>query len=82
MKGTRTLFLLPILLAAATADAPAAPAEKINICHINAVVEIGLLGTVISIPLQAWPAHEAHFDYPTTGLNVGDLCGTIEGGGL
>ena len=78
MKGTRTLFLLTILLAGATADAPAAPVEKINICHINAVIEIGLLGTVISIPLQAWPAHEAHFDYPTTSLNVGDLCGTIE----
>ena len=64
--------------ASVTADAPAAPVEKINICHINAVIEIGLLGTVISIPLHALPAHEAHFDYPTTSLNVGDLCGTIE----
>ena len=78
MKGIRTLFLLPILLAGATADTPAEPVDRINICHINEVVEFGLLGTVISIPMQAWPAHERHFDYQTPVLNVGDLCGIIE----
>lgn len=78
LKGTRTLLLVTILLAGAAADTPAAPAEKIKICHINEVVEYGLLGTVISIPLHAWPAHQPHFDYQTTVLNIGDLCGTIE----
>ena len=78
MKGIRTLFLIPILLAGATLDMRAEPAEKINICHINEVVEFGLLGTVISIPLQAWPAHERHFDYQTTVLDVGDPCGIVE----
>ena len=78
MKGTRTLLLLVILFAATTSDAPAGPSDKINICHHNEVVEFGILGTVISIPLNAWPAHERHFDYRTTGLNVGDSCGTIE----
>jgi len=78
MKGIRTLFLLPILLAGTTSDAPAEPAEKINVCHIQEVVEIGLVGTVISIPLQAWPAHERHFDYQAPGLDVGDPCGIIE----
>ena len=78
MKGIRILSLVPILLAGATSDTPAEPVERINICHINEVVEIGLLGTVISIPLQAWPAHERHFDYQTPVLEVGDLCGIIE----
>jgi len=78
MKGMRTLFLLPILLAGATSDTPAEPVERINICHINEVVESGLLGTVISIPLQAWPAHERHFDYQSPVLEVGEPCGIIE----
>ena len=78
MKGIRTLFLVAILLAGATSDTPAAPVDKINICHLNEVVEFGILGTVISIPLQAWPAHERHFDYQTTALSVGALCGIVE----
>jgi hypothetical protein len=78
MKGIKMLFLLPILLAGATADTPAEPVRRLNICHINEVVDFGLLGTVISIPIQAWPAHEQHFDYQTTVLNVGDRCGIIE----
>jgi hypothetical protein len=78
MKGIKTLFLVPILLAGATSDTPAEPVEKINICHLNEIVEFGILGTVISIPLQAWPAHERHFDYQTTALSVGDPCGIIE----
>ena len=78
MHATKMLVLAAIGLAVATTDTPAAPAERINICHINAVVEIGLLGTVIRIPLHAWPAHESHFDYQTMGLSVGDLCGIIE----
>jgi hypothetical protein len=78
MKGMRTLLVLATLLAGATSETPAQPIEKIKLCHLNEVVEIGLLGTVISIPLPAWPAHERHFDYQTTVLNVGDLCGIIE----
>ena len=78
MKAARTLLLALIGLTAASPETPAAPRGKINICHLNEVVEIGLLGTVISIPLQAWPAHEAHFDYQTIGLNVGDACGIVE----
>ena len=35
MKGIRTLFLVAILLAGATSDPPAAPVDKINICHLN-----------------------------------------------
>jgi hypothetical protein len=77
MKRIRTLFLLPILLAAASSDTPAAPVEKINICHINEVVEIGFIGTVISIASPAWPAHQRHFDYQTT-ATVGEACGIIE----
>lgn len=53
------------------------PVERINICHINEVVEIGLIGTVMSIPLQAWPGHARHFDYQTE-QNVGEACGIIE----
>jgi hypothetical protein len=78
MKGIRTLFFLPVLLAVATSETLADPVDRINICHINEVVEFGLLGTVISIPLQAWPAHERHFDYQTPVLEVGDPCGIIE----
>jgi hypothetical protein len=77
MNG-RTLFVSLILLAAAVPETLARSVEKINICHINEVADIGLLGTVISIPLQAWPAHERHFDYQAPGLNVGDACGIIE----
>jgi hypothetical protein len=78
MKAARTLLLALIGLTATSATAPAAPPARINICHLNEIVEIGHLGIVISIPLQAWPAHQAHFDYETFGLNVGDLCGIIE----
>lgn len=78
MNATRPLILAAIGFAVATTNTPAAPVEKFNICHINEVVEIGLLGTVISIPFHAWPAHESHFDYQTMGLNVGDVCGIIE----
>jgi hypothetical protein len=78
MNAPRTLFLAAILLVAASTNTPAAPPGRIKICHLNEVVEIGLLGTVISIPFPALPAHEAHFDYQTIGLNVGDACGIIE----
>ena len=78
MKAARTLLLALIGLMAAGVDTPAAPPGKITVCHLNEVVEIGLLGTVISIPLHAFPAHQAHFDYQTIGLNIGDVCGIVE----
>jgi len=77
MKGIKPLFLLPILLAGATLDSPAEALDKINICHLDEVVEFGILGTVIRIPVQAWPAHERHLDYQTTS-EVGDACGIID----
>ena len=76
MRAIRPLFLLPILLAGAPLDSAEA-VDRINICHLNEVVDFGILGTVISIPLRAWPAHERHHDYQTMS-EVGDACGIIE----
>ena len=77
MNG-RTLLASGVLLFAAVPETPAQPPEKITICHIDEVSDIGLLGSVIRIPVQAWPAHERHFDFETPGLAVGDDCGIIE----
>ena len=77
MNG-RTLFVSAILLFAAVPETPARSAEKMTICHIDEVADIGLLGTVIRISVEAWPAHERHFDYEAPGLTVGDACGIIE----
>jgi hypothetical protein len=73
-----TLFVSAILLFAAVPETPARAADKITICHIDEVTDLGLLGTVIRISVEAWPAHERHFDYETPGLAVGDVCGIIE----
>jgi len=79
MTAVRTRLFLPILLAATTWDTRAEPVDRINICHIDHVTGSGLLGSVVSIPAQAWPAHERHLDFPATVLNVGDPCGvTVE----
>ena len=75
MKGI-TAVPVAILLAGAALDSVEA-VDKINICHLNEVVEFGMLGTVIRIPLRAWPAHERHLDYQTTS-EVGDACGIID----
>ena len=79
MKAFRTLLFLPILLAATTSNTPAETVERVNICHITHVARSSLHGTVISISVQAWPAHERHFDFGAAALNVGDPCGvTVE----
>ena len=72
------LLVSATLLFVAVPETPAQSAEKITICHIDEVTDIGLLGTVIRISVEAWPAHERHFDYETQGLEVGDVCGIIE----
>ena len=77
MNG-RALFVSAILLFAAAPETRARSAEKITICHIDEVTDIGLLGSVIRISVAAWPAHERHADYVAEGLIVGDLCGIIE----
>ena len=79
MNGRR-LFVSAILLFAAVPETRARSAEKITICHIDEVVDIGLLGSVIRISVEAWPAHQKHFDYiiEVPGVTVGDLCGVIE----
>ena len=79
MRAIKPMFLLPILLAGAPLDSAEAvdKVDKINVCHLNEVVDFGILGTVISIPLRAWPAHERHHDYQTVS-EVGDACGIIE----
>ena len=77
MNG-RTLFVAAILLFAAVPETRARSAEKISICHIDEVTDIGLIGSVIRISAQAWPAHERHGDYIVQALAVGDLCGIIQ----
>ena len=79
MTAVRTLVFLPILLAATTSDTPADPVERVNVCHITHVAGSSLHGTVMSIPVQAWPAHQRHLDFGAAVLNVGDPCGmTVE----
>ena len=74
----RRLFVAAVLLFAAVPETRARSAEKITICHIDEVADIGLLGSVIRISAEAWPAHERHADYVVQGLTVGDLCGIIQ----
>jgi hypothetical protein len=77
MNGRR-LFVAAFLLVATVSETRARSAEKITICHIDEVAEIGLLGSAIRISVAAWPAHEKHADYVAEGLTVGDPCGIIE----
>jgi hypothetical protein len=77
MNGRR-LFVAAFLLVATVSETRARSAEKITICHIDEVAEIGLLGSAIRISVAAWPAHERHADYVAEGLTVGDPCGIIE----
>ena len=74
----RLLVVSAILLVAAVPEIRARSADKIKICHIDEVVDIGLLGSVIRISASAWPAHEKHGDYVAEGLEVGDICGVIQ----
>jgi hypothetical protein len=74
LKLNSKLLVLPILLAAATSQAPAVAVEKINVCHL----EENNLGYVIRISSKAWPAHERHGDYIPQELGPGDACGIIE----
>jgi hypothetical protein len=78
MNVLRTLLVLVMLLLVATPEMRARSVDKINICHIEQRIGDELFGTVISIPVQAWPGHERHFDYQAPGLNVGESCGVIE----
>ena len=77
MNG-RPLFVAAILLFAAVPETRARSTEKITICHIDEVADIGLLGSAIRISVSAWPAHEKHADYVAEGLTVGDPCGIIQ----
>ena len=78
MKVLKTLLVLAMVLPAATSEMRARSVEKINVCHIERRIGHELFGTVISLPLQAWPGHERHSDYQAPGLNPGDACGVIE----
>ena len=78
MNRITTLCALAASLSIATSVAPAQGVERINICHIYQVTEIGLIGIVIEIPLPAWRGHEQHGDYQAPDLPEGAPCGIIE----
>ena len=78
MKVRMAVLVMVSLIPGLTLAIRAHAVDKINVCHIEQRIGSELFGTVIAIPMQAWPGHERHSDYQAPGLNVGDACGVIE----
>ena len=77
MIRLRMLLPLLMLLPGPMFEMRAQTVDRINICHIEERVGDELIGTVISIPVQAWPGHQRHFDFEANGGTVGDGCRVI-----